>query len=58
MNIGESDHIDADLGIPTWTQNQKPSDKNQRKRLSIQVMQGENFGLSDAAGQRRGAIGR
>jgi hypothetical protein len=45
MNIGESDHIAADLGIPTWTQNQKLSDNNRRERLSIQIMQGENFGL-------------
>src|SRR5690242_8560476 len=39
MNIRESDHIAADLGIPTWTQNQRPSERNRRKRLSIQVMQ-------------------
>jgi hypothetical protein len=45
MNIGESDHIDGDLGIPTWTQNQRPSDNNQRKRLSIQVMTSANFSL-------------
>jgi hypothetical protein len=57
MNIGESDHIDADLGIPTWTQNQRPSDNNQRKRLSIQVMQGENFGLIlDGEARSDGAI--
>jgi hypothetical protein len=45
MNIRESDHIAADLGIPTWTQNQKLSDRNRRKRLSIPVVQRENFGL-------------
>jgi hypothetical protein len=44
MNIRESDHIAADLGIPTWTQNQRLFHRNRRKRLSIYVMQGENFG--------------
>ena len=45
MNIPESNHIVADLGIPTWTQNQRPSDNNRQERLSIQIVQGENFGL-------------
>ena len=45
MNIGESDHIAADEGIPTWTQNQRISDNNPLERLSIQIKQSENFGL-------------
>jgi integrase len=63
MNIRESDHIAADLGIPTWTQNRRPSANNQRQRLSIQVMRGENFGLAGretlrGIGRKHGSLSR
>jgi len=56
MNSPESDHIAADLGIPTWTQNISLLSANRRKRLTLQVGQSENFGLGQnqtAADTRR-----
>ncbi len=49
MNIPESNHILADLGILTWTQNKKLFPIKCLKQLVFQVVHIANFGLASGA---------
>ena len=45
MNMPESNHIPADLGTPTWTQNQRAYKPNPQKGFVVQRNASENFGV-------------
>jgi hypothetical protein len=45
MNMAESNHTPAVLGIPTWTQNPHQSSNNTLTGFSLQVPTRENFRL-------------
>src|SRR6476660_411787 len=47
MNMAESNHTPAVLGIPTWTQNPHQSSNNTLTGFSLQVPTRENFRLGD-----------
>jgi len=47
MNMPESNHIPADLGTPTWTQNQRAYKPNPQKGFVVQCNASENFGLAN-----------
>ena len=53
MNMAESNHTPAVLGIPTWTQNPHQSSNNTLTGFSLQVPTRENFSLAVGANYDR-----
>jgi hypothetical protein len=56
MNIPESNHESADLGILTWTQIKKIFTPNRSKRLGFQIKTSTNLGLVEEMLLERGIV--